>query len=40
MSDHGSIVTLLKFQMAQKLILLTLSGSKKKDTKYACLSEA
>jgi len=30
MSNHGSPVTLLKFQMAPKLILLMLPGSKKK----------
>jgi hypothetical protein len=33
-------VTLLKFQMAPKLILLISSGSKKEEPRYACLSEA
>jgi hypothetical protein len=30
MSNHGSPVTVLKFQMTPKLVLLMLSGSKKK----------
>ena len=37
---YGSLVTLLKFQMALKLTLLISSGSKKKEPRYACLSEA
>jgi len=40
MSNHGSPVTLLKFQMATKLVLLILSGSKEKEPRYVCLSEA
>jgi hypothetical protein len=40
MSIYGSHVTLLKFQMAPKLILLISSGSKKKEPRYACLCEA
>ena len=39
-SIYGSPVTLLKFQMAPKLVLLMSSGSKKKAPRYACLSEA
>ena len=39
MSDHGIPVTLLNFQMAPKLMFLISSGSKKKETRYACLSE-
>ena len=39
-SIHRSPVALLKFQMAPKLILLMSSGSKKKEPRYACLSEA
>ena len=31
---------MLKFQMAPRLILLMSSGSKKKEPRYACLSEA
>jgi len=38
-SIHGNSVTLLKFQMAPRLILLMSSGSKK-EPRYACLSEA
>jgi len=40
MSNHGSLVTLLKFQMASKLRLLISSGSKKEEPRYTCLSEA
>jgi len=40
MKDHGSPVTLLKLQMAPKLILWISLGSKKKEPRYACLSEA
>ena len=40
MSNYGSPVTLLTFQMAPKLILLMSSGSKKKEPRYACLNEA
>jgi len=36
----GAPVTLLKFQMAPRLILLVSSGSKKKEPRYTCLSEA
>jgi hypothetical protein len=50
MSNHGSPVTLLKFQMVPKIMLLMSSGSKKerkkgkkkekkKEPRYACLSE-
>ena len=39
-SNHGSLVTLLKFQMASKLRLLISSGSKKEEPRYPCLSEA
>jgi len=39
-SDHRSLVTLLKFQMAPKLRLSISPGSKKKEPRYACLSEA
>jgi hypothetical protein len=39
MSNHGSPVTLLKFQMAPRLLLLMSSGSKK-ELRYTCLSEA
>jgi hypothetical protein len=39
-SIHGSPIILLKFQMAPKLILLMSSGSKKKQPRYTCLSEA
>ena len=38
-SSHGSLVPLLKFHMAPRLRLLTSSGSKRKEPKYACLSE-
>ena len=38
-SIYGSPVTLLKFQMAPRLILLTSSGSKKKEPRYVRLSE-
>ena len=31
---------MLKFQLAPRLILLMSSGSKKKEPRYACLSEA
>jgi len=31
---------MIKFQMAPRLILLISSGSKKKDPRYTCLSEA
>jgi len=37
---YGSPITLLKFQMAPKLVLLMSSGSKEKEPRYACLSEA
>jgi len=40
MSDHGSPVTLLKSRMAPKLLLLMSFSSKKKELRYACLSEA
>jgi hypothetical protein len=40
MSDHGSPVALLKFQIAPKLILLISSGSKKKEPSCMCLSDA
>ena len=36
----GSPGALLKFQMAPRLILQMSSGSKKKEPRYACLSEA
>jgi len=39
-SIYGSPVTLLKFQMTPKLILLMSSGSKKKEPRYTSLSEA
>jgi len=38
--DLWEPVALLKFQMAPRLILLMYSGSKKKEPRYACLSEA
>jgi len=38
-SIQGSPVTLLKFQMAPRLILLMSSGSKKREPRYTCLSE-
>jgi hypothetical protein len=37
---HGSPVALLKFQLAPRLILLMSSGSKKKEPRYARMSEA
>jgi hypothetical protein len=37
---YGSPVTLLKFQMVAKLVLFMSSGSKKKDPRCTCLSEA
>jgi hypothetical protein len=40
MSIYGSPVTLLKFQMAPKLILLISSGSKKGEPRYMCLTGA
>jgi hypothetical protein len=40
MSTHGSPVALLKLQIAPKLILLISSGSKKKEPRCVCLSEA
>jgi len=40
MSNHGSPVTLQKFQMTPNLILLISSDSKKTEPRYACLSEA
>jgi hypothetical protein len=39
-SIHGSPVTVPKFQMAPRLIFLIPSGSKKKQPRYTCLSEA
>ena len=39
-SIYGSPVALLKFQMAPRLTLLTSSGSKNKEPRYACLCEA
>ena len=39
-SIYGNPVALLKFQIALKIILLMSSGSKKKEPRYACLSEA
>jgi hypothetical protein len=39
-SIHGSPVTLPKFQMAPRIIFLISSGSKKKEPRYICLSEA
>ena len=36
----GALLTLLKFQMATRLILLMSSGSKQKEPRYTCLSEA
>ena len=39
-SIYGSPVALLKFQMAPKITLLMSSGSKKKEPRYTCLSEA
>ena len=40
MSNHGSSVALLKFQMVPKLILLISSSSRKKELRCTCLSEA
>jgi len=40
MSNHGSLVALLKFQMAPMIMLVISSGSKKKAPRYACVSEA
>ena len=37
---QGSPAPFLKFQMAPRLILLMSSVSKKKEPRYACLSEA
>jgi hypothetical protein len=37
---YGSPVALPKLQMAPKFTLLIFSGSRKKDPRYACLSEA
>jgi hypothetical protein len=39
-SIHGSPVTLLKFQMAPRFVLLMSSGSKRKEPRYTCLIEA
>ena len=39
-SIYGSPVTLLKFQMPPKLILLMSSGLKEKEPRYTCLSDA
>lgn len=40
MPSQGSSVLLLKFQIAPRFRLLTSSGSEKKESQYACLSEA
>ena len=40
MSNRGSPVALLKFQMAAKLILLISTGYRKKEPRCICLSEA
>jgi len=40
MSNNGSPVNLMKFQMPPKLMLLISSGSRKKESRYTCLSEA
>jgi hypothetical protein len=37
--SHGSPAALLKFQVLPRLMFLMFSGSKKKEPKYACLSE-
>jgi hypothetical protein len=37
---YGSPVALLKFQMASRLTFLIISGSRKKQPRYTCLSEA
>jgi hypothetical protein len=39
-SNHGSPVALLKFQMAPMFMLLISSGSRKKEPRHICLSEA
>ena len=39
MSNHGSLVTLLKFQTAPKFLLLISYGSKKNEHRYAWPSE-
>jgi hypothetical protein len=39
-SIYGGSVTLLKFQIAPRLILLMSSDSKKKEPRYTCLCEA
>jgi hypothetical protein len=39
MSNQRSPVTLLKFQMAPKLMLLISSSPKKKEPRYTCLTE-
>ena len=39
-APYGNPVTLLNFQMAPRLVLMMSSGSKKKEPRYACLSEA
>jgi len=38
-SIQGNPVTLLKFQMVPRIILLMSSGSKKEEPRYTCLSE-
>ena len=40
MSIHGSPVALLKFQTAPRIILLMYCGSKKREPRCTCLSEA
>jgi len=40
MSVYGNPIALLKFQMAPRLMLLMSSGFRKKEPRYACLSEA
>jgi len=40
MSSQKRPVLLLKLQFSPRLRILTTSGSKKKESKYACLSEA
>ena len=40
MSDHGSPEALLKLQMHPKIMLWISFGSKTKEPRYACLSEA
>jgi hypothetical protein len=39
MPDHGSPVTLLKFQIAPKLMLLISSGSRENEPRYSCMNE-